>query len=87
MTNYDGREIRFEIPVDLRKRLDILKGQEFTHETEKELTEIWSEFMQRLKHSGIDDSEWDHPDFVKERKEQEHKVRQEILRDRELKPN
>jgi hypothetical protein len=74
---------RFNIPDDLRKRLDVLKRQEFTQESEKELTSIWSEFMQRLKDTGIDDSEWDHPDFVKERKKQEDRVRQEIMRDRE----
>jgi hypothetical protein len=51
------------------------------------LTSIWSEFMQRLKDTGIDNYEWDHPDFVKERKKQEDRVRQEIIRDRELKPN
>lgn len=76
----------FSIPPDLRKRLDVLKREEFTEETEKELTAIWVEFMQRLKDSGIDDTEWDHPDFIKERKKQEEKVRQEIIRDRELKP-
>jgi len=86
--NYDSNESkRFIIPQDLRKRLDGLKRQEFTEESEKELTSIWSEFMQRLKDSGINNSEWDHPDFVKERKEQEDRVRQEIIRDRELKPN
>ena len=82
---YDSNENnRFNIPDDLRKRLDVLKTQEFTQESEKELTSIWSEFMQRLKDTGIDDSEWDHPDFVKERKKQEDRVRQEIMRDREL---
>jgi hypothetical protein len=40
--------------------------------------------LQRLKDTGIDDSEWDHPDFVKERKKLEDRVRQEIMRDREL---
>ena len=75
---------RFDIPADLRKRLDVLKNQSFTEETERELTSIWSEFMRRLKESGIDDTEWDHPDFVKERKKQEEKVRQEIIRDREV---
>jgi predicted transcriptional regulator len=75
---------RFRIPDDLRKRLDMLKTQKFTEESEKELTSIWSEFMQRLKDSGIENNEWDHPDFVKERKKQEDKVRQEIIRDREL---
>jgi hypothetical protein len=75
---------RFRIPDDLRKRFEMLKTQEFTEESEKELTSIWSEFMQRLKDSGIDNNEWDHPDFVKERKKQEDRVRQEIIRDREL---
>jgi predicted transcriptional regulator len=78
---------RVDIPSDLRKRLDVLKNQEFTQETEKELASIWSEYMQRLKDSGIDDTEWDHPDFVKQGKEQEEKVRQEIIRDKELRPS
>jgi predicted transcriptional regulator len=83
----NDRNLRVDIPSDLRKRLDVLKNQEFTQETEKELANIWSEYMQRLKDSGIDDTEWDHPDFVKQRKEQEEKVRQEIIRDRELRPS
>ncbi|HZA69149.1 MAG TPA: hypothetical protein VE548_05560 [Nitrososphaeraceae archaeon] len=82
MRDSDAR--RLEIPNDIRKRLDVLKKQNFTRETEEELASIWSEFIQRLKDSGIEDTEWDHPDFVKERKQAEDKVRQEILRDREL---
>jgi hypothetical protein len=80
----DSNVSRLDIPIDLRKRLDALKSQEFTQETEEELANIWSEYMQRLRDSGTDDTEWDHPDFVTERKEQEEKVRQEIIRDREL---
>jgi hypothetical protein len=87
MNYYSNENNRFSIPIDLRKRLDALKRQEFTQESEKELTSIWSEFMHRLKDTGVDNKEWDHPDFVKERKKQEEKVRQEIIRDRELKPN
>jgi hypothetical protein len=78
---------RFRIPNDLRKRLDELKTQKFTEESEKELTSIWSEFMQRLKDSGIDNNEWDHPDFAKERRQAEERVRKEIVRDRELRPS
>ena len=77
---------KLDIPSDLRKRLDMLKSQEFTIETEKELASIWSEFMRRLKESGIDDVEWDHPDFAKERRQAEERVRNEIIRDRELRP-
>jgi predicted transcriptional regulator len=56
--NYDSNENnRFSIPIDLRKRLDALKRQQFTQESEKELTSIWSEFMQRLKDGGIDNNE------------------------------
>jgi predicted transcriptional regulator len=56
--NYDSNENnRFSIPIDLRKRLDALKREEFTQESEKELTSIWSEFMQRLKDGGIDNNE------------------------------
>jgi hypothetical protein len=80
----DSNVSRLDIPIDLRKRLDVLKSQEFTQETEEELANIWSEYMQRLRGSGTYDTEWDHPNFVKERKEQEEKVRQEIIRDREL---
>lgn len=80
----DSNTSRLDIPPDLRKRLDILKSQEFTIETEKELTSIWSEFMRRLKESGIDEVEWDHPDFAKERRQAEERVRKEIIRDREL---
>ena len=65
----------------------MLKRQEFTIETENELANIWSEFMRRLKESGIHDVEWDHPDFVKERKKAEETVRSEIIRDRELRPH
>jgi hypothetical protein len=78
---------RVSIPQDIKNRLDELRKQPFTEETEKELTSIWSEFIQRLKGSGIDDNEWDHPDFVKQRRELENRVRQEIIRDRQLKPN
>ena len=85
MSNSNGS--KFDIPPDLRKRLDMLKTQEFTIETEKELASIWSEFMQRLKESGIDAVEWDHPDFAKERRQAEERVRKEIIRDRELSPD
>lgn len=42
--------------------------------------------MKRLKGSGIDEAQLDHPEFIKERKKQEEKARQEIIRDRELRP-
>ena len=77
---------RVSIPQDIKNRLDELKKQPFTEETEKELTSIWSEFIQRLKDSGTDNNEWDHPDFVKQRRELEKRVKQEIIRDRELRP-
>ena len=82
-----GNPGRLDIPTDLRKRLDVLKKQKFTRETEEELASIWSEFIQRLKESGIHDTEWDHPDFIKERKQVEERVRKEVIRDRELKPS
>jgi hypothetical protein len=65
----------------------VLKSQEFTQETEEKFANIWSEYMQRLKDSSTDDTGWDHLDFVKQIKEQEEKVRQEIIRDRELPPS
>jgi hypothetical protein len=40
----------------------------FKGRSETMMTGIPSEFMQRLKHTGIDNNEWDHPDFVKDRK-------------------
>lgn len=83
----DSNTSKLEIPPDLRKRLDMLKSEEFTVETENELASIWSEFMKRLKESGIDDVEWDHPDFAKERSQVEERVRKEIIRDKELRPS
>jgi hypothetical protein len=77
---------RVSIPQDIKNRLDELRKQPFTEETEKELTSIWSEFIQILKDSGIDDNEWDHPDFLNQRRELEKRVRQEIIRDRQLRP-
>lgn len=85
MTYSNSRKL--DIPPDLKKRLDVLKSQEFTIETQKELASIWSEFMRRLKESGIDDVEWDHPDFAKQRRQAEERVRKEIIRDRELRPS